>query len=116
MVVGWPMRARPTSLPDAAHDNRASRTAEDLPFATCTNPLSIANGCNSHYEMRSHAPTWLIDLEYTPVADLMTYVKYTRGYRSGTNAPNVTSPYNIVRPEKVDTYEIGAKTSFAEPV
>jgi len=86
------------------------------PFRTCTNPLSVANGCNSHYEMRSHAPTWLIDLEYTPITDLLTYIKYTRGYRAGTIAPNVTAPYNIVRPEKVDTYELGAKTSFAQPI
>jgi iron complex outermembrane receptor protein len=66
--------------------------------------------------MRSHAPTWLIDLDYTPTSDLLAYVKYTRGYRAGTIAPNVTTPYNIVRPEKVDTYELGAKTSFAQPI
>jgi iron complex outermembrane receptor protein len=97
--------------------NQASPFAPGtIPFATCTNPLSIANGCNSHYEMRSHAPTWLIDLDYTPTSDLLAYIKYTRGYRAGTIAPNVTAPYNIVRPEKVDTYELGAKTSFAQPI
>jgi iron complex outermembrane receptor protein len=97
--------------------NQASPfTPGTIPFATCTNPLSIANGCNSHYEMQSHAPTWLIDLDYTPIQDLLTYIKYTRGYRAGTIAPNVTAPYNIVRPEKVDTYELGAKTSFAQPI
>jgi iron complex outermembrane receptor protein len=97
--------------------NQASPFAPGtIPFATCTNPLTIANGCNSHYEMRSHAPTWLIDLDYTPTSDLLAYIKYTRGYRAGTIAPNVTSPYNIVRPEKVDTYELGAKTSFAQPI
>ena len=87
-----------------------------IPFASCTNPLSVANGCYSHYEMRSKAPTWVLDLEYTPVSDLMTYVKYSRGYRAGTIAPNVLPPYNIVRPEKVDTYEMGAKTAFADPI
>jgi iron complex outermembrane recepter protein len=91
-------------------------TPGTVPFRTCTNPLSVANGCNSHYEQRSKAPTWTIDLEYTPITDVMTYIKYTRGYRAGTIAPNVTPPYNLVRPEKVDTYEIGAKTGFAEPV
>jgi iron complex outermembrane receptor protein len=87
-----------------------------IPSAHCTNPLAALNGCNSHYEMRSHAPTWLIDLDYTPTSDILAYIKYSRGYRAGTIAPNVTAPYNIVRPEKVDTYELGAKTSFAEPV
>jgi iron complex outermembrane receptor protein len=97
--------------------NQASPFAPGtIPFALCTNPLATPNGCNSHYEMRSHAPTWVIDLEYTPTSDLLAYVKYSRGYRAGTIAPNVTAPYNIVRPEKVDTYEVGAKTSFAEPV
>src|SRR5262249_40206309 len=65
---------------------------------------------------QSKAPTWTMDLEYTPITDVMTYVKYTRGYRAGTIAPNVTQPYNIVRPEKVDTYELGTKTSFAQPI
>ena len=87
-----------------------------IPFATCTNPLTVANGCNSHYEQRSKAPTWMVDLEYTPITDVMSYIKYSRGYRAGTIAPNVTYPYNNVRPEKVDTYELGAKTSFNGPV
>jgi iron complex outermembrane receptor protein len=87
-----------------------------IPFATCTNPLTVAANCNSHYESRSKAPTWTIDLEYTPVTDVMSYIKYSRGYRAGTIAPNVTEPYNIVRPEKVDTYELGAKTGFNGPV
>jgi iron complex outermembrane receptor protein len=97
--------------------NQASPFAPGtIPFALCTHPDAVAAGCNSHYEMRSHAPTWLIDLDYTPTSDILTYIKYSRGYRAGTIAPNVTAPYNIVRPEKVDTYELGAKTSFAQPV
>jgi iron complex outermembrane receptor protein len=97
--------------------NQASAFAPGtIPFGFCTNPLSIATGCNSHYEQRSKAPTWTIDLEYTPLSDVMTYVKYSRGYRAGTIAPNVTAPYNIVAPEKVDTYELGAKTSFAQAI
>jgi iron complex outermembrane recepter protein len=105
------------SFQQTVHFTQASPFAPGtIPFFTCTNPLATANGCNSHYEMRSHAPTWLIDLEYTPITDVLGYVKYTRGYRAGTIAPNVTSPYNIVRPEKVDTYELGAKTGFAGAV
>jgi iron complex outermembrane receptor protein len=87
-----------------------------LPVSHCTNPLATASDCNSHYEMRSKAPTWTMDLEYTPVTDLMSYIKYSRGYRAGAIAPNVTQPYNLVRPEKVDTYEAGVKISFAQPI
>ena len=37
--------------------------------------------------MTSHKPTWLIDLDYTPVQDVLLYAKYARGYRAGTIAP-----------------------------
>jgi iron complex outermembrane receptor protein len=91
-------------------------TFQPLPAAvtsvTCTNPLSVATGCASHYEMKSHKPTWLIDLDYNPMQDVLLYAKYARGYRAGTIAPNVTAPYNIVKPETVDAYEVGFKTSF----
>ena len=86
------------------------------PVAHCTNPLATATDCYSHYEMQSKAPTWTMDLEYSPTQDIMNYIKYSRGYREGTIAPNVTPPYNIVRPEKVDTYELGTRTSFAQPI
>jgi iron complex outermembrane receptor protein len=87
-----------------------------VPFAVCTNVLTNANGCRSHYSESSHAPTWLIDLDYTPTNDILAYAKYARGYRSGVIAPNVTAPYNYVQPEKVDAYEIGMKSSFASAV
>ncbi len=87
-----------------------------VPVAVCTNILTVANGCRSHYSESSHAPTWLIDLDYTPTPDMLAYAKYARGYRSGVIAPNVTFPYNYVQPEKVDAYEIGMKSDFAGAV
>ena len=53
----------------------------------------------------------MIDLEYKPVDDVMLYGKYSRGYRQGD--VNV-SFYGLGawNPEKVDTFEIGAKTQF----
>jgi iron complex outermembrane receptor protein len=112
----WDREANDSFLQTFTFNQASPFAPGTIPFGFCTNPLSIANGCNSHYEMRSKAPTWTIDLEYTPISDVMTYVKYSRGYRAGTIAPNVTAPYNIVAPEKVDTYELGAKTSFAQPI
>jgi iron complex outermembrane receptor protein len=87
-----------------------------VPVAVCTNILTVANGCRSHYSESSHAPTWLVDLDYTPTTDMLAYAKYARGYRSGVIAPNVTFPYNYVQPEKVDAYEIGMKSDFAGAV
>ncbi|MBV1688698.1 TonB-dependent receptor [Novosphingobium sp. G106] len=90
----------------------------------CTNPLADAN-CNTHFFTSSHKPTWLIDLDYTPSRDLLIYGKYARGYRSATIAPNIPeggtaaapdTSLNYVRPEKVDSFEVGAKTSFSGAV
>jgi iron complex outermembrane recepter protein len=67
--------------------------------------------CNFRADQTSHAPTWMVDLEYKPADDVMLYIKDSRGYREG----NVdVSEYGLVswKPEKVDTYEIGAKSSF----
>lgn len=64
----------------------------------------------------SEEPTWLLGVDYKPVDDLMLYAKYARGYRQGS--VNVAAPngLNTHGPEKVDTYEIGAKASFHGPI
>jgi iron complex outermembrane receptor protein len=91
-----------------------------VPDIPGVNPTCSAGGslpdCLAHQEEKSHAPTWLVDFDYTPVQDLLLYIKYTRGYREGTI--NVTAPqsFAIVQPEKVDTYEIGEKFAFHGPV
>ena len=61
---------------------------------------------------RAGRKTWLVDLDYNPTQDILLYAKYARGYRAGTIVPNITAPLNIVEPEKVDSYELGLKTSF----
>lgn len=78
----------------------------------CTNPLATATNCISNYLAKSDKPTWLIGLDFTPIEDVLLYAKYARGYRAGTIAPNITAPFNILAPEKVDSYEVGFKTSF----
>jgi iron complex outermembrane receptor protein len=76
-------------------------------------PASGPNGaeCNTDIRIKSNRPTWLIDLDYKPTDDLLLYAKYARGYRQGSIiSGNFASP--TFRPEKVDTYEVGAKASF----
>ncbi|CAN7177915.1 TonB-dependent receptor [Phenylobacterium sp. LjRoot225] len=85
-------------------------------FSLCTNPAAPAATCTLTFKQKSHKPTWLIGLDYTPSSDLLVYAKWARGYRAGTIAPNVTAPYNIVKPETVDTYEAGLKASFDAPI
>ncbi len=84
------------------------------PLTTGGTSAAIQNNpalCNYRGEQDSHAPTWMVDLEYEPIDNVMLYVKESRGYREG----NVdVSEYGLGswKPEKVDTYEIGSKTTF----
>ncbi len=97
--------------------------APNTPFGLCTNPVPGApvpitslGSCFQRLEERSHAPTWLIDLEYNPIKDLMVYGKYTRGYRQGSVYPTAAAGFQTYDPEKVDTYELGSKWSFTGPI
>ena len=92
------------------------------PFTLCSYPGVInadptgVNGCRRNFSGSWSAPTWLLDLDYTPSRDLLFYVNWKRGYRTGGISPNVTPPFETFRAEKVDTYEVGAKTAFRGPV
>ncbi len=89
------------------------------PVGVCANPkilpgvqhLDFDRCVSGPFISDSKKPTWLIDLEYKPVEDIMLYAKYSRGYRQGAvNASNIGLETWL--PEKIDAYEIGAKTSF----
>ena len=80
---------------------------------TAPDPLVVTNGAPCHNEFRQKAkkPTWLIDLDYKPTDDILVYAKWARGYRQGgVNMTNIG--LETWNPEKVEAYEIGAKTSF----
>ncbi|TCM34551.1 TonB-dependent receptor [Novosphingobium sp. ST904] len=81
------------------------------PDAPVQDPGAI-DGCRRDIKQKSKAPTWLIDIDYIPTTDVLIYAKYARGYRTGGIAPNVTSAFAVFEPEKVDAYEIGAKTGW----
>jgi iron complex outermembrane receptor protein len=82
------------------------------PNPHCTDPTATLPSCSATLRQSSDKPTWLIDLDYNFTPDVLLYGKYARGYRSATIAPNVSAPLNLVAPEKVDSYELGLKTSF----
>jgi iron complex outermembrane receptor protein len=83
--------------------------------AVCTDP-STAPTCSQDFSKKSNKPTWLIDLDYKPIDDLLVYAKYARGYRAGGVFSNAPVDHRTFDPEKVDSYETGIKTSFAEPI
>ena len=78
----------------------------------CEEPGLTLPGCAPTYHEKSSKPTWLIDLDYKPIRDVLLYAKYARGYRAGGIASNVPAEYAVFNPEKVDSYEAGFKTSF----
>jgi iron complex outermembrane receptor protein len=81
----------------------------------CTDPLEVPT-CFQTLQKKSSKPTWLIDLDYKVTDDVMAYGKYARGYRAGGVFSNAPQDHRTFEPEKVDSYETGIKTSFAEPV
>ena len=83
---------------------------------SCEEPGLTLPGCAVRYQQKSSRPTWLVDLDYKPTENILLYAKYARGYRAGGVAPNVPPNYATYEPEKLDAYEVGAKTSLRGPI
>ncbi|NGY06252.1 TonB-dependent receptor [Solimonas terrae] len=67
-------------------------------------------------KIKSSAPTGMLELSYYPWDRLMTYAKYTRGYRQG-NVNMLADPgLDTHKPEYVNTYEVGFKGGFDWPI
>ena len=84
---------------------------------TIANPIPVLASrfndttCQSQIKIKSNKPTWLLNLDYKPNDDLLLYIKWARGYRQGSIiSGNFAFP--TFDPEKVDTFEGGAKWSF----
>lgn len=57
--------------------------------------------------------TWRVALDHQFTTDVLGYVSYNRGFKSG--AYNLTSPEDAaLRPEKLDAYELGVKSEFMD--
>lgn len=67
--------------------------------------------CLTNLTNKSNKPTWNLGLDFKPTPDMLVYAKYSRGYRQG--GINFTNPgVELWGPEKLDSYEIGAKATF----
>ncbi|MDB5968675.1 MAG: TonB-dependent receptor [Hydrocarboniphaga sp.] len=95
------------------------------PVVYCADPSSghgvreivaSVDDCRVEYSQDSDAPTWVLGLDYQPINDVLLYGKYSRGYRQGSVQPFSAAGHNTYDPEKVDTYELGFKSSFRAPV
>ncbi|WP_162854713.1 TonB-dependent receptor [Sphingobium estronivorans] len=85
---------------------------------TCTDTVTYpgkvvqaSSQCSTHRENKSDKPTWVIDLDFKPIPDLLLYGKYARGYRQGGINFNSVG-FETWGPESMDSYEGGAKFSF----
>lgn len=95
-----------------------SYPAPNTPIASCKIAgQDLATDCPNDVHQSSSKPTWVVDLEYLPTTDVMTYAKYSRGYRQGNvNGTGVPVAYQTFQPESVDVYELGSKSSFQWPI
>jgi len=100
--------------------NYVPPTLTDPGFFFCQNvalfPGVFASGlngpeCENTIRIKSHKPTWLINLDYKPNGDMLFYAKWARGYRQGSIISGNVG-LETWKPETVDTYEVGAKTSY----
>lgn len=91
-----------------------------LPAAVAAAALGIRGQFNpvTDYSTRfsDNSLSWLVNLSYAIAPDVLTYATYSRGNKSGglnlTALPPGVNPE--VRPEKVDSYEIGLKSQLLD--
>jgi iron complex outermembrane recepter protein len=58
-------------------------------------------------------PTWTFAINQDVTADMNVYLRYARGFKSGTfNSGTVNNP--PVNPEKIDSYEVGMKSYWLD--
>jgi len=58
------------------------------------------------------APTGTAGLEWTPTSDILAYIRYSRGYKSGGFNAGTISSNPEVGSEHVNAYEVGYKQTF----
>lgn len=56
-------------------------------------------------------PSWRLSLDHRFSPELLMYVSYNHGFRSGTYVPQAT-PVIVLEPEEVDAYEVGLKSDL----
>lgn len=103
------------------YENEERRLRDLGTFSIGTGPLNFANGTVDgtleDRDLESNPVTGKFAVEITPVEDLLLYVSYSRGFKSGgftaynTLNPNALDPF---RPEKLNAFEAGFKSTLAQ--
>jgi len=89
------------------HDFNVSNT---YTFPPGGGPPAVSEGADSE---RFEKPTWRIALDHHFTPDLMGYVSYNRGFKSG-GFNDTTIPVISYLPETIDEYELGSKWNLLD--
>lgn len=89
-------------------DEKRGLVAGETGYLHGVTPVSLADVDTS---FTNHTPTWRLALSHQFTDDVLGYISYNRGNKSGGyNVPAPTLP--AYRPEKLDAYETGLKTEM----
>lgn len=98
---------------------RYSKDKKKLDYMQVADPIAAAFGflnldIKDDIDDDQWTPT--ISLNWTPVEDLLTYIKYSKGYKAGGFNNSISSTGSAVAfdPEKIDAYEIGVKSTWLD--
>ena len=82
-------------------------------LAEAVSPKGEATSVIPEASTHTGTPTWRVALDHQFGPDLLGYVSYNRGFKSGGFNPTVVSqpPY---KPERLDDYEIGEKSTLLD--
>ncbi len=98
---------------------RYSRDKKELDYVQVADPLAVAFGFNNldiEDDIDDDQWTPTLSLNWTPVEDLLTYIKYSKGYKAGGFNNSISSTGSAVAfdPEKLDAYELGLKSTWLD--
>jgi iron complex outermembrane receptor protein len=91
-------------------DHRSITGETVLPLGPGGAPVPILPGAQSAVFAK---PTWRIALDHQFTPDLLGYVSYNRGFKSGV-FDSLAYSNAAVKPEILDAYEIGLKSEFLD--
>lgn len=105
---------------DASHFTLGIRYTSETRRINAAETGTLAGGIStgvlssiSNASLSAHRPTWRASVDHSFTPDILGYVSYNRGFKSGgfnTDTPT-DPPY---APEKIDAYETGIKSTFLD--
>jgi len=103
---------RPSSVNPAYQRTVDAATGQEIALAATA--TSYTSSCRKRTFEKRTWDDWsaTTGLEFTPMEDVLTYAKFTRGYKSGAIRFGSFSLDAVTNPEYINAYELGAKSSF----